>query len=282
MRRALALCGDSMDLSELDDQRGSGRPSARRYQRGGLRRCAARAGRAGRDAECLHPPRPGGGACRGRAADARRGARRSARRAARRAARAEGQSRHRRHADHRRHARAARAPPEAQRRGRAEAARRRRDRLRQDQPARARLRHHQQQRRVRPGAQSVRPDAASRAARAAASASRSARAWRPAASARTPAARSACPAALCGIVGFRPTTGRWSQPGIVPISHTRDTAGPMARSVADCALLDGVVTGSARRPAVTSRACASACRAVISGRRSTPRRRGCSRRRWRG
>ncbi len=53
------------------------------------------------------------------------------------------------------------------------------------------------------------------------------------------------PAALCGIVGFRPTTGRWSQDGIVPISHTRDTAGPMARNVADCALLDAVVTGEA-------------------------------------
>ena len=53
------------------------------------------------------------------------------------------------------------------------------------------------------------------------------------------------PAALCGIVGFRPTTGRWSQTGIVPISHTRDTAGPMTRSVIDCALLDGVVTGAA-------------------------------------
>jgi indoleacetamide hydrolase len=51
------------------------------------------------------------------------------------------------------------------------------------------------------------------------------------------------PAALCGIFGLRPTTGRWSQAGIVPISHTRDTAGPMTRSVADCALLDGVVTG---------------------------------------
>jgi len=51
------------------------------------------------------------------------------------------------------------------------------------------------------------------------------------------------PAALCGIVGFRPTTGRWSQAGIVPISHTRDTAGPMTRSVADCVLLDSVVTG---------------------------------------
>ena len=51
------------------------------------------------------------------------------------------------------------------------------------------------------------------------------------------------PAAHCGITGFRPTTLRWSQSGIVPISHTRDTAGPMARSVADCALLDGAVTG---------------------------------------
>jgi mandelamide amidase len=51
------------------------------------------------------------------------------------------------------------------------------------------------------------------------------------------------PAALCGLAGLRPTTGRWSQAGIVPISHTRDTAGPMTRSVADCALIDGVVTG---------------------------------------
>ena len=53
------------------------------------------------------------------------------------------------------------------------------------------------------------------------------------------------PAALCGIVGFRPTVGRWPKTGIVPISHTRDTAGPMARSVEDCVLLDGVVTGAA-------------------------------------
>ncbi len=51
------------------------------------------------------------------------------------------------------------------------------------------------------------------------------------------------PSALCGIVGFRPTSGRWSQQGILPVSHTRDTAGPMARTVADCQLLDSVVTG---------------------------------------
>jgi mandelamide amidase len=60
------------------------------------------------------------------------------------------------------------------------------------------------------------------------------------------------PAALCGIVGFRPTTLRWSQAGIVPISHTRDTAGPMTRNVADCVLIDGVVTGGALEVAPAS------------------------------
>ncbi|MBL8662298.1 MAG: indoleacetamide hydrolase [Candidatus Odyssella sp.] len=53
------------------------------------------------------------------------------------------------------------------------------------------------------------------------------------------------PAALCGIFGLRPTLLRWPQAGIVPISHTRDTAGPMARSMNDLVLLDGVVTGGA-------------------------------------
>ena len=51
------------------------------------------------------------------------------------------------------------------------------------------------------------------------------------------------PASLCGITSMRPTTLRWPQAGIVPLSHTRDTAGPMARHVADCVLLDGVITG---------------------------------------
>jgi indoleacetamide hydrolase len=48
------------------------------------------------------------------------------------------------------------------------------------------------------------------------------------------------PAALCGVVGFRPTTGRWPSDGVVKISTTRDTLGPMGRTVADCALLDAV------------------------------------------
>jgi Asp-tRNA(Asn)/Glu-tRNA(Gln) amidotransferase A subunit family amidase len=51
------------------------------------------------------------------------------------------------------------------------------------------------------------------------------------------------PASLCGITSMRPTTLRWPQSGILPLSHTRDTAGPMARHVADCVLLDGVITG---------------------------------------
>lgn len=54
------------------------------------------------------------------------------------------------------------------------------------------------------------------------------------------------PAALCGVVGLRPTTGRVAGRGIAPISRTRDTAGPLARSVEDCALLDGVLSGHAQ------------------------------------
>lgn len=53
------------------------------------------------------------------------------------------------------------------------------------------------------------------------------------------------PAALCGIAGLRPTVGRVPGQGIAPISSTRDTAGPMARCVADLALLDTVLTGDA-------------------------------------
>lgn len=49
------------------------------------------------------------------------------------------------------------------------------------------------------------------------------------------------PANYCGVAGLRPTVGRWSQTGIVPISATRDTAGPIAREVADLALLDQIV-----------------------------------------
>jgi len=52
------------------------------------------------------------------------------------------------------------------------------------------------------------------------------------------------PAAVNGIAGLRPTLKRYSQEGITPIAHTRDTAGPMARTVEDLALLDGVIAGA--------------------------------------
>jgi len=51
------------------------------------------------------------------------------------------------------------------------------------------------------------------------------------------------PAALTGIVALRPTIHRYSQLGVTPISHTRDTVGPMARTVSDLVLLDSVITG---------------------------------------
>lgn len=51
------------------------------------------------------------------------------------------------------------------------------------------------------------------------------------------------PAALNGIVGLRPTTGRYPTAGITRITWTRDTAGPMARTVRDIARLDAVVCG---------------------------------------
>ena len=57
------------------------------------------------------------------------------------------------------------------------------------------------------------------------------------------------PAALCGIAGLRPTVGnggaqrRYDGTGVLPISHTRDTIGPMGRTVADIALLDAMVVG---------------------------------------
>lgn len=53
------------------------------------------------------------------------------------------------------------------------------------------------------------------------------------------------PAAMCGIAGLRPSTGRYSLDGVVRLSRTRDTVGPMARSVDDLVLLDDVITGDA-------------------------------------
>lgn len=51
------------------------------------------------------------------------------------------------------------------------------------------------------------------------------------------------PSSVCGLVGLKPTVGRISRDGIIPISHTQDTAGPMCRSVADAALLYAAMAG---------------------------------------
>ncbi len=52
------------------------------------------------------------------------------------------------------------------------------------------------------------------------------------------------PASACGIAGVKPTLGLVSRSGIVPISHLQDTAGPLTRSIADAAILLGVLAGA--------------------------------------
>ena len=61
-----------------------------------------------------------------------------------------------------------------------------------------------------------------------------------------------CPASINNVVGLKPTVGLLSRSGIIPISHTQDTAGPMARTVRDAALLLGALTGVDVNDAVTS------------------------------
>jgi amidase len=60
------------------------------------------------------------------------------------------------------------------------------------------------------------------------------------------------PSAVCGIVGIKPTVGLWSRSGIVPIALSQDTAGPMARSVEDAALLLGALAGVDPRDPATA------------------------------
>ncbi len=52
-----------------------------------------------------------------------------------------------------------------------------------------------------------------------------------------------CPSAVAALVGIKPTVGLVSRDGIIPISHSQDTAGPMARSVADAAALLAAMSG---------------------------------------
>ena len=53
-----------------------------------------------------------------------------------------------------------------------------------------------------------------------------------------------CPSSMCGLVGIKPTVGLVSRRGIIPISSTQDTAGPMCRTVADAAILLSAIAGT--------------------------------------
>jgi len=83
-----------------------------------------------------------------------------------------------------------------------------------------------------------------------------------------------CPASINGIVGIKPTLGLVSRDGIIPIAHSQDTAGPMARSVQDAALMlnalvakDAGDPASARRPALIPDYAANLEAGALAGRR---------------
>ena len=79
------------------------------------------------------------------------------------------------------------------------------------------------------------------------------------------------PSAMNGIVGIKPTLGLVSRTGIIPIAHSQDTAGPMARSVADAALVLGAIAG----PDPNDPATASASAGGLDARPGPEALRGC-------
>ena len=62
-----------------------------------------------------------------------------------------------------------------------------------------------------------------------------------------------CPASVSGVVGIKPTVGLVSRTGIIPISKTQDTAGPMARTVKDAAILLGILAAIDENDSVTQK-----------------------------
>ncbi len=75
-----------------------------------------------------------------------------------------------------------------------------------------------------------------------------------------------CPAQTNGIVGIKPTLGLVSRSGIIPIAHSQDTAGPMARTVADAAILLGAMSGRDGRDPATAMARRTGYRSSLDGR----------------
>jgi amidase len=83
-----------------------------------------------------------------------------------------------------------------------------------------------------------------------------------------------CPSGINGIVGIKPTLGLVSRTGIIPIAHSQDTAGPMARTVRDAALLLSAMVGrdpadtiTADAPAIVPDFAASLAADGLAGRR---------------
>lgn len=63
-----------------------------------------------------------------------------------------------------------------------------------------------------------------------------------------------CPSVRNGLVGIKPTLGLISRSGVIPIAHSQDTAGPMARTVADAAILLGALVGADKNDSTTAQA----------------------------
>lgn len=61
-----------------------------------------------------------------------------------------------------------------------------------------------------------------------------------------------CPSSVNGIVGIKPTLGLISRSGIIPIAHSQDTAGPMARTVTDAVILLNAMTGADPKDSITA------------------------------
>lgn len=74
-----------------------------------------------------------------------------------------------------------------------------------------------------------------------------------------------CPSAVCNLVGVKPTIGLVSRAGIVPIAHSQDTAGPMARSVADAAIVLAAIAGADPRDPSTAKATSTDYLAALTG-----------------
>ena len=78
-----------------------------------------------------------------------------------------------------------------------------------------------------------------------------------------------CPSSINGIVGIKPTAGLIGGRGIVPIAHSQDTAGPMARTVRDAAILLGALAeGLTRSPTTPNSLIRTVCAAPASALRA--------------